>query len=106
MRFSDMMGSGDTPPAADEDDTAVADALKPYTDDEQPEVPAVAAPVAEAVPASIAVVPTPPVSPTPIAPMPPMTPIPVAIGPVDEDPIAISFTDFTPLSDDLLPRRR
>lgn len=96
MRFSDMMGSGDSPPAADESDTEVAEAVAPYSDDTQPEVPA-ELPVFGEVPVVAEVAP---------APMVPMTPIPVAVGPVAEDPIAISLTDFTPLSDDLLPRRR
>ena len=103
MRFSDMMGSGAGPPAADESDTELADAPSPYSDDPQPEVPA-EVPVTAEVPVVVAEVAPPPVA-APPAPPAPVTPIPVAVGPVAEEPIAISLADFTPFSDDLLPRR-
>ena len=98
MRFSDMMGSGEERSAPVEADSAVSDALAPYLDNApaQPTAPmapitaAPAAPIDTAVGVEAAIAPA------------PVETAPVAIS----EPHTTAFVDFTPLSDDILPRRR
>jgi hypothetical protein len=98
MRFSDMMGSGsERPDATEPSDGVIANALAPYID------------------AAAAVPPIPPLPPAPLVPVADRLPQTVAepvvplVGALQSataaaDPAPV--LDFTPLSDDLLPRRR
>jgi hypothetical protein len=96
MRFSDMMGSGEEPAKKD---SAVSDALAPYLDTaaapkaDETETPAPRTPTVESVF---------PVIPVPVEAIAPVAPI------VERTPVApvAPKVDFTPLSDDLLPRRK
>jgi hypothetical protein len=132
MRFSDMMGSGeDRALKSSDNDNAISDALAPYLDAPKPAETAVAveaavdaaveasreaAAEAEGEPAApaprahtvAAVFPVVPVPPEVIAtPAPPAPPAPADRAPVaTPDTTAAVIADFTPLSDDLLPRRR
>ena len=114
MRFSDMMGSGEErtlPPS--EIDSAISNALAPYLDEPvtaetavgvetaveaEPDTPAPRAHTVEAV--------------FPVARVPVEATAPVApVAQVEDPPVAVNesataIADFTPLSDDLLPRRR
>ena len=104
MRFSDMMGSGDDGSEARDGDTVVAGALTPTLTTPEPDSPVEATDAADAVEAetveTVAAEPVPAFEP-------PAIPAPVSIlhAPPSE-PIAAEFADFTPLSDDLLPRKR
>jgi hypothetical protein len=118
MRFSDMMGSGDDGSAARDGDTVVAQALTPYLTAPEPDSPVEATDAtdttdtADAVEAevveTVAAEPVPAFEPTAM-------PAPVSIFHVPpseafhtppSEPIAAEFADLTPLSDDLLPRKR
>jgi hypothetical protein len=128
MRFSDMMGSGEQRSRkASENDSAITDALAPYLDavapPEEP-TPAPTSTESAAVEASTSTPATPSPEPAPPAaalrahtvasvfPVTPVEPLPGtgrAEGPPASvrEPIAVTeLADFTPLSDDLLPRRR
>jgi anti-sigma factor RsiW len=108
MRFSDMMGERSLP---SENDTAVTDALAPYVDEPVTAEIAVAVDAEPATPA-----PKPPIVGSghdTLAAMPPTVGSIFAVisGPVEalapaNDPTADAIADFTPLSDDLLPRRK
>ena len=119
MRFSDMMGAGQQrPPKPSDDDTASAssasDALAPYLDapgtaDTAAAVEAVreaerdaAAPRVDTVESSFPVLAAPVAAIATVAPSSPAEMAPVAAN----ESIATATADFTPLSDDILPRRR
>ena len=111
MRFSDMMGSGEERSLRpSEIDSAISDALAPYLDtsataetavavEAEPDAPA---PRAHTVESVFPVVPVPVEAVAPVAPTAPVERAPVAAN----EPSATAIADFTPLSDDLLPRRR
>jgi hypothetical protein len=133
MRFSDMMGSGPeqtSDPSESDPDGTVANALAPYLDGGPPAPPVedTAPPVVDAPPpaAAVAVVtevvgeavpvvagPAAPIEPdAPTEPAAPMVgamhPAAVTIATATSDaPVEYTaIADLTPLSDDLLPRRR
>jgi pyruvate dehydrogenase E2 component (dihydrolipoamide acetyltransferase) len=131
MRFSDMMGSGEERTLkSSENDNAVSDALAPYLDSpilDTPTPAETAVAVEAAVDAAVeaareaaadhvpeappsrahtveSVFPVIPVPADAIAPAPPAAP--VAPAPVAAHDSIAAIPDFTPLSDDLLPRRK
>ena len=119
MRFSEMMGSaGERAPksrtrsgtdtaVADTADAAVADALAPYLDAGSVATDTVAtqpvAPLSAPLDVAIPLDPTPARRAWPVErPVPVEPPVEATLVSAAPEPIA----DFTPLSDDLLPRRR
>jgi hypothetical protein len=97
MRFSEMMGSGDDQSVSGDGDTVV-----------ETDVETVAETVVEAVVAEPAAAFEPVATFEPVVPFEPAATFePVAtFEPEPSEPIAAGFADFTPLSDDLLPRKR
>jgi hypothetical protein len=128
MRFSDMMGSGNDRSAPSETDIVVADALAPYLEAvtqapvlEPTAMPEIACAPDDAPPADEITEITPvgqveSGEPEPVAPLKSVASVfaarlavPPAPSPSEApvaEPVAAAFADFTPLSDDLLPRRR
>jgi hypothetical protein len=120
MRFSDMMGSGPektSKPKPSEPDGVIANALAPYVDASPPAPTATPAPpAAPASPVADAVAPVAPRAPSqPTAPTEPTLPLVGAMHPATVPAASVTYdapvehtavADLTPLSDDLLPRRR
>jgi hypothetical protein len=110
MRFSDMMGSGDDRSAPGEagGDTAVVDALTPYINAPDADSPVESTDAGETVEnVAVETVVAEPAAFVPVATFEPASTFePAAFEPAPSEPVAAVFADFTPLSDDLLPRKR